>query len=140
MPKKQTEWSRNYNEKAYDRLAVTIPKGRKETVDAYAKEHGESINGLVNLLLREAIGLTEAEWKSWNVQIIEKENIIDPDTMEYHDSEVSLRALDGLHTTEIRVEADTPMEAIEKARDKYEPVFNNSRTDYRVTIEEPTNR
>ena len=52
-----------YNEKAYDRLAITIPKGRKETIDAYAKKEGTSINGLVNCLLREKLGMTEDEWK-----------------------------------------------------------------------------
>lgn len=64
MVKKQTEWSRAYNEKAYDRLAITIPKGRKADVEAAAKAQGyKSINGLVNGLLRAAAGLTEEEWK-----------------------------------------------------------------------------
>ena len=52
-----------YNEKAYDRLAITIPKGRKADVDAYAKTHGESINGLVNGFLRNALEMSEDEWK-----------------------------------------------------------------------------
>ena len=52
-----------YNEKAYDRLAITIPKGRKAIVDACAKSEGTTINGLVNALLREKTGLTEDEWK-----------------------------------------------------------------------------
>lgn len=52
-----------YNEKAYDRLAISIPKGRKETIDAYAKKTGTSINGLVNYLLREKVGMTKDEWK-----------------------------------------------------------------------------
>ena len=63
MPKKQTEWTRAYNEKAYDRLAITVPKGRKADIEAYAKAQGYSINSLVNALLREAVGLTEEEWK-----------------------------------------------------------------------------
>ena len=63
MATKQTEWSRAYNEKAYDRLAITIPKGRKETVAALAKERGESVNGLINALLMAALGLSEDEWK-----------------------------------------------------------------------------
>lgn len=63
MPKKQTEWTRAYNEKAYDRLAITIPKGRKQAVEAHAKSKGESVNGLVNNLLRGDMGLTEGEWK-----------------------------------------------------------------------------
>ena len=42
---------------------ILIPKGRKATVEACAAEHGQSINGLVNALLMDAAGLTEAEWK-----------------------------------------------------------------------------
>ena len=64
MAKKQTEWSRAYNEKSYDRLAITIPKGQKQAVEAFAKLQGESVNGLVNSLLRAALGLSEAEWKA----------------------------------------------------------------------------
>lgn len=64
MAKKQTEWSRAFNEKAYDRLAVTVPKGRKATVEALAAESGQSVNGLINELLRAAAGLTEDEWKA----------------------------------------------------------------------------
>ena len=63
LPKKQTEWSRAYNEKAYDRLAITIPKGRKKAVETHAEAKGESVNSLVNALLRADMGLTEGEWK-----------------------------------------------------------------------------
>lgn len=63
MPKKQTEWSRSFNEKAYDRLAITIPKGRKQAVEAHAESKGQSVNGLVNALLRQDMGLSEEEWK-----------------------------------------------------------------------------
>lgn len=64
MPKKQTEWTRAYNEKSYDRLAITIPKGQKTAVEAFAREQGQSVNGLVNALLRAAMGLSEEEWKA----------------------------------------------------------------------------
>ena len=63
MPKKQTEWTRAYNEKAYDRLSITIPKGRKQVIEAHAKQIGESVNGIVNRLLRAELGLSEDEWK-----------------------------------------------------------------------------
>jgi hypothetical protein len=63
MPKKQTEWTRAYNEKAYDRLAITIPKGRKQAVEAHAQQRGESVNGYVNALIRADMGLSEDEWK-----------------------------------------------------------------------------
>ena len=52
-----------WNAEAYDSLRIRVPKGRKETVEAIAKERGESVNGLVNALLRGAAGLTEDEWK-----------------------------------------------------------------------------
>lgn len=62
MPKKQTEWSRAYNEKAYDRLAITIPKGQKATVETAAKEAGESINQYTQKALLARMGLSE--WPS----------------------------------------------------------------------------
>ena len=63
MPKKQTEWSRAYNEAAYDRLAITVPKGRKSVVEACAQAEGTTVNGLVNALLREKCGYSEQDWK-----------------------------------------------------------------------------
>ncbi len=59
MPKKQTEWTRTYNEKAYDRLAITIPKGQKATIQAAADQEGESINGYVNKAILARIGLQQ---------------------------------------------------------------------------------
>lgn len=61
--KTSTAVKQRYNEKAYDRLAITVPKGRKSVIEKYAKERGESVNGLVNGLLRDAIGISEEEWK-----------------------------------------------------------------------------
>lgn len=60
---KTTDYKRAFNEKAYDRLAITIPKGQKAQVEAHAKLRGESVNGLVNTLLREDMGLSEEQWK-----------------------------------------------------------------------------
>lgn len=57
MPKKQTEWTRAYNEKAYDRLAITIPKGQKALLQAFAEQHGESINSITNKALLAFMGL-----------------------------------------------------------------------------------
>ena len=54
---------RRYVEKNYDRLAITIPKGQKQAVEAHASSKGQSVNGLVNALLRADMGLTEGEWK-----------------------------------------------------------------------------
>ena len=61
--KAQIKATNKYNSTAYDRLNIMIPKGRKQAVEAHAKAKGESVNGLVNALLRADMGLTEAQWK-----------------------------------------------------------------------------
>lgn len=61
---KRTDQKRAYNEKNYARLNIVIPKGQKQAVEAHAASKGESVNGLVNALLREDMGLSEDEWKS----------------------------------------------------------------------------
>lgn len=66
-PKKyesQTDYKRKFNEVAYDRISVTIPKGRKAAVEAHAKSQGETVNGLINNLLQREIGMTADEWKA----------------------------------------------------------------------------
>lgn len=52
-----------YAAKAYDRIALIVPKGRKQTIEAHAQSKGESINSFINRLLRVAMGLTDDEWK-----------------------------------------------------------------------------
>lgn len=52
-----------YTAKAYDRIQIVVPKGRKTDVELHAQSKGESVNGLINALLRADMGLTEDEWK-----------------------------------------------------------------------------
>ena len=61
--KAQIDATNRYNAKKYDNLRIVIPKGRKQAVEAHAKRKGESVNGLVNELLRADMGLSEDEWK-----------------------------------------------------------------------------
>ena len=56
---KQTAYKQAFNEKAYDRLAITIPKGQKATVQAAAEQEGESINSYTNKALLARMGLTK---------------------------------------------------------------------------------
>ena len=45
-----------YNAKAYDRLAVVVPKGKKEVLQVHADENmGESLNGLINRSITETV-------------------------------------------------------------------------------------
>ena len=63
MGKTSSAVKNRYNAKAYDQLPIRVPKGRKEDIEAFAKAQGESINGLVNKLVREAMNQSEDEWK-----------------------------------------------------------------------------
>ena len=45
--KKQSQWSRNYNETAYDRLYPFVPKGRKAEIQAAASARGETLNEFI---------------------------------------------------------------------------------------------
>ena len=63
MGKTSAAVKNRYAAKAYDSLRIIVPKGRKVAVEAHAQRKGESVNGLVNALLRADMGLSEAEWK-----------------------------------------------------------------------------
>lgn len=48
-----------WNAKTYDRINLTVPKGQKETIQAHAAAHGESVNGFINRAIAEAIEASE---------------------------------------------------------------------------------
>ena len=58
------KWNDENQAKRYDRIQLVVPKGRKTDIDEYAKAKGDSVNGLMNSLLREALGMSEEEWKA----------------------------------------------------------------------------
>lgn len=57
------KWNDENMAKKYDRIQLVVPKGRKADIEAFAREQGESVNGLINGLLRSAMSCTEADWK-----------------------------------------------------------------------------
>lgn len=57
-----------YAAKAYDRLSVIVPKGQRETVEAIAAKHGETISGIFCKALLTLEGLEE-----WPVKTEEPE-------------------------------------------------------------------
>lgn len=63
MAKTSAAVKNRYAAKVYDQLRIVVPKGQKAAVEAHAKSKGESVNGLVNELLRQDMGLTEEQWK-----------------------------------------------------------------------------
>ena len=50
-----------YVKEKYDRLELTMPKGKKAEIKAHAESQGESVNGFVNRAIDEAIERDQAE-------------------------------------------------------------------------------
>ena len=48
MGKASTRAQNRYIAKAYDRINLTVPKGKKETIQAHAAAQGESTNAFIN--------------------------------------------------------------------------------------------
>ena len=53
--KKQTEWSKAYNAKTYDRLYPFVQKGRKAEIQAEADKLGETLNEFIVRAIEERI-------------------------------------------------------------------------------------
>lgn len=57
------KWNDENMAKKYDRIQLVVPKGRKSDIETYAKAKGESVNGLMNALLCDALGMSDEDWK-----------------------------------------------------------------------------
>ena len=57
MGKTSTTAKNRYNLKTYDDIRLRVPKGQKEAIQAFAEQNGESLNGFINRLIAEAMGV-----------------------------------------------------------------------------------
>jgi len=53
--KARIDANRRYNEKAYDRIELKVPKGRKAELQEHTAARGESLNGFINRAIDEAM-------------------------------------------------------------------------------------
>ena len=53
--KTSSEVKDRYNAKAYDEIKLRVPKGNKETIQAHAEAHSESVNGFINRAIEETM-------------------------------------------------------------------------------------
>ena len=51
----RTRANNKWNAKAYDRISLTVTKGKKELIKAHAESKGESTNAFINRAIDEAI-------------------------------------------------------------------------------------
>ena len=61
MGKASTKAQNKYIAKAYDRINLTMPKGKKDTVHLHATQHGESVNAFINRAIDEAMEREQEE-------------------------------------------------------------------------------
>lgn len=55
MGKTSSTVKNRYNEKAYDRINLTVPKGDKEIIKNHAESQGESTNGFIQRAIKETM-------------------------------------------------------------------------------------
>jgi uncharacterized protein (DUF1778 family) len=55
LANRKAEWQNKYIARTYDRINLTVPKGRKDLIQAHAEAKGESVNGFINRAINEAI-------------------------------------------------------------------------------------
>lgn len=48
MSQRKAKWQNDYITKHYDRINLTVPKGKKEIIQSAAKASGESVNAFIN--------------------------------------------------------------------------------------------
>lgn len=53
MGKTSSAVKNKWMNKAYDRINLTVPKGKKDEIKAYAESKGESVNAYINRLIDE---------------------------------------------------------------------------------------
>lgn len=55
VSKAQQKAQNKWIAKAYDRINLTVPKGKKDTIQAHAEAQGESVNGFINRAISETM-------------------------------------------------------------------------------------
>ena len=61
MAERKAKWQNDYIARAYDRVNLTMPKGRKEIIQAHAEARGESVNGFINRAIDEQLKRDQEE-------------------------------------------------------------------------------
>ncbi len=63
VSKKQQASVNRYIAKSYDRINLTVPKGKKERIQNFAQSIGESVNGFINRAIDKAMKEEDSDLK-----------------------------------------------------------------------------
>lgn len=74
ISKAQQRSVHKYVKNNYDRIGLTMPKGRKEQIRAHANARGESINGFIIRSINETIARDNATTAAHAPQVGEEQN------------------------------------------------------------------
>lgn len=55
VSKAQQKAQNKWIAKTYDRINLTVPKGKKDSIQAHAEAHSESVNGFINRAITETM-------------------------------------------------------------------------------------
>ena len=61
VSKAQQKAVHRYVKANYDRMELTVPKGRKAEIKAHAEAHGQSVNGFINEAIDEKMERDKTE-------------------------------------------------------------------------------
>lgn len=53
MGERKAKWQNEYIARTYDRVNLTMPKGKKDVVQSHAEGRKESVNGFINRAIDE---------------------------------------------------------------------------------------
>lgn len=55
VSKAQKAATAKYEAKVYDKILLRLPRGKKDTIQAHAEAHSESVNGFINRAIENQI-------------------------------------------------------------------------------------
>lgn len=61
VSKAQQKATNKWIASAYDRINLTVPKGKKDTIKAHAEARGESVNAFINRAIDETLRRDKGE-------------------------------------------------------------------------------
>lgn len=72
MSTRKAKWQNDYITRTYDRINLTVPKGRKAEIQAAAEARGQSMNGFINELIDEALARQRPQGDSSHISFPER--------------------------------------------------------------------